>query len=435
MPIYEEEGKVTREELYELRRYNKCKECGARLDVFLDHDTGKAFLGCTDWPRSHHEGIEREASRYEQQGIEALNIITRREIMAQDYGEVKTKALTKYIGVVSLTKPQAKEILVSVYPNAPEEEITRAVILCASYGLNPLMKHIFLIKFNRWNKGHTEIIGEDWVTVMGIKAKRLLSSRRGNYSYTDGTPRVMTEQEQRTTFGETDASKLWVMTKVKDPQTGAEAVGYGFWPKDSTPQGTDKGNTQFNMAAIRSESQALDRLRPGEMPEGIEVVPEEAVIEGEFKEVTEETKEEPDSKEHWCEEHNCAFELKKSRFGSFYSHKLPGKNNYCKESDQEKKKAAASKAQPHIPESTRELPSDEPNPPPEAKAEESKQPKSERDPDTLKTLNDLYKACNEDFKLQPADVVKELGVSSQSDISDTPADCYRKIAAVRQESG
>jgi len=54
-----------------------------------------------------------------------------------------------------------------------------------------------------------------------------------------------------------------------------------------------------------------------------------------------------------------------------------------------------------------------------------------RDPKTLKTITELMKACNEDFKLQPNDVVKELGYNSQSDISETPAECYRKIASTR----
>jgi hypothetical protein len=57
--------------------------------------------------------------------------------------------------------------------------------------------------------------------------------------------------------------------------------------------------------------------------------------------------------------------------------------------------------------------------------------KPQRDPETIRTLNELYKACNADWGLQPKDVLKELGVSSQNDISDTPANCYRQLKAVR----
>lgn len=328
--------------------------------------------------------------------------------MEQELGKETTKALDKYMGVVSLTKPQAKEILLAVFPEAPESEITRAMILCANYGLNPLMKHVFLIPFNKGKENET------WVTVIGIKAKRLLASRRGPYSYIDDTPRVMTDVEQKKVFGQLEPDKLWVITKGRDPATGAEAVGYGFWPKNKEPYGTDKGNTSFNMAAIRSESQMVDRLRPGEMPEGIEVVPEElaeGAIEAEYRVVEEKPSAEQKeaAKEHWCEEHNCAFVLKKSRFGNFYAHKIKG--GWCNE----KKKAEASKEE-----------SSQAEPEPEL---EPKKP--QRDPYTIKTLNELYKACNEDFKLQPDQVIAELGVSSQTDISDTPEECYRKIAAVR----
>ncbi len=416
MPIYEEEGRLTKEDLLELTKRNQCKECGQRLDVFLDLDAHKAFLACTDWHRSHHEGIERPASRYDMEGLASLNIPTRREIMNREYGQAKTKALDKYMGVVSLTKPQAKEILVAVFPEAPESEITRAMILCANYGLNPLMKHVFLIPFNRKKNG--VVVGTDWVTVLGIKAKRLLASRRGPYSYIEGTPRVMTKEEQIKTFGQYEPDKLWVITKGKDPATGAEAVGHGFWPKNKEPYGTDKGNTAFNMATIRSESQMVDRLRPGEMPEGIDVVPEE-VIDAQFT-VKEEPAPSPESeeapKEHWCEEHNCQYERKVRGTSVWYAHKLPD-GKWCNEKDKAKVSKNEVATQP------------EPSPEPTESTAELK--KVARDPSTIKTLNDLYKVCNADFNLQPDQVIADLGVSTQSDISDTPSDCYLKIAAVR----
>lgn len=174
----------------------------------------------------------------------------------------------KYVGQATLQKVELREIIVSLFPEAPELEMARAIMLCASYGLNPLNKHVFLIPFNKGKPN------EAWATVMGIKAKRLLASRRGPFSYMDGTPRVMTEQERMSTFGQLDTDRLWVITKLRDPKTGAEAVGYGFWLFEDELRGANKGNSEFNMASIRSESQALDRLRPGEMPQGIEAVDE-----------------------------------------------------------------------------------------------------------------------------------------------------------------
>jgi len=52
-----------------------------------------------------------------------------------------------------------------------------------------------------------------------------------------------------------------------------------------------------------------------------------------------------------------------------------------------------------------------------------------RDPESLKSINDLYKACNEDFGMQPAEVVKELGYTAQADISMSPSECYVQIKA------
>jgi hypothetical protein len=58
-------------------------------------------------------------------------------------------------------------------------------------------------------------------------------------------------------------------------------------------------------------------------------------------------------------------------------------------------------------------------------------PQYKRDPASIKTLNDLMRACFQDFKMQPAAVVKELGHKSQSEITEVPAECYKTIAAVK----
>jgi hypothetical protein len=56
----------------------------------------------------------------------------------------------------------------------------------------------------------------------------------------------------------------------------------------------------------------------------------------------------------------------------------------------------------------------------------------QRDSQTIKTFGDLYTACREDKNLQNRQAVwAELGVNSQEEITETPAECYRKIAAVR----
>lgn len=204
--------------------------------------------------------------------------------MEQKVGVAKSQMLAKYAGVTSLDRVGAREVINTVFPDAPEEEIARAVLLCVNYQLNPLMNHVYLIPFQRREGGR--VVGTDWATIIGRGAKRLMASRRGPYSYIENTPRVMTKEEQIATFGEYDEDKLYCITKLQDPKTGATAVGYGFWPKTkpaynkpservpNQPKGTDKGNSMFNMAAGRSETQALDRLRPGEMPMNLPVMDE-----------------------------------------------------------------------------------------------------------------------------------------------------------------
>ena len=274
MPLYEDQN-TTREDLFELRKRNRCKQCGGMLNVFLDRETGLAFLACNDWPRTHHQGIAREA----EPPFEP-NIATRREIMVEEIGEAKATALEKYQGVVSLTREQAIYVLQTMWPEAPEVEVIKAAMVCAQYGLNPLWRHIFLIPFKKRNK-KGEVIGVEWRIIRGIGADRLMAQRRHHFSYLDLSPRRMTEDEQTKIRGEVDNSKIWAITKLKDMDTGAEAMGIGSWPVGEEPHGVEKGNTKLNMACIHSERQALDRQYPGEMPQGVEVM-DEKYIEGDY---------------------------------------------------------------------------------------------------------------------------------------------------------
>jgi len=344
--------------------------------------------------------------------------------LEKEQGREASRALATIPKQGQLTQPQAEHILSLVYPGVPKDEIIRCAILCRDFGLHPLMKEVYIIGFK--NKSG----GVDYTTVIGISASRKMAAdRKGAYSFLDGTPRAATPEEIIKQYGKNSDEERnnLISICVLRGERGNEATGFGLWPKEKVPYGTDKGNTGRNMANIRSERPAYSRL-PGAALPPIEVIDEAyaevpdigrvntstgEIIEGEARAL--EPEDAPSlahqPKEHWCSEHNCAFELKKSRYGSFYAHKKP-EGGWCNE----KKKAEASKGEA-VAIATEQ---DEPEPGPE------------RDPTTIKTLNELYKACNEDFKLQPAQVIAELGVSSQSDISDTPEECYRKIAAVRK---
>ena len=271
MPYYLESD--NRELLGKLRFTQVCAECGSPLEALYDIDKHLPYLVCS---KVHgHEGIgkpnKKEDNSYEG-GLRQMVQVER------EHGFDKARQLTQYQGVTSLTRPQAIEILETIWPDAPAPDKLAAAILCSSYGLNPLAGHVFLIPFKDKSGQKT------WARVWGIKAKRLLASRKGGYSYLDMTPRLMTEKEQIKVWGEVDQNNLCYMTHLADMQTGAEVYGYGKWPKSQIPYGTDKGNSQANMASIRSESQALDRLRPAEMPTGFAIA-DEQYIEGEGREV------------------------------------------------------------------------------------------------------------------------------------------------------
>lgn len=364
MPVYESDT-ITLEELKKLRKQNVCAICGGWLNLFFDTQSSLVFLACNDWLRTHHEGIAR-LSEYRE-----LNIPTWREKMEKQIGAEKTNKLVKYQGITSLTRPQAMEIMETIWPGAPALDKVAVAILCSDYGLNPLANHVFLIPFK-----------EKWVRVWGIKAKRLLASRKGDYSYLDMTPRLMTEEEQVKVWGAVDQNNLCFMTHLKDMKSAAEAYGYGKWPLEEKPYGTDKGNSQANMASIRSESQALDRLRPAEMPTGFAIADEQyieakvidtttgEIIEGEVKEIKAEAEPTP----------------------------------VTPESKTEGIKTEASSSPPSKP---------------------------KRDEAAIKTFTDLCKACKADFNLTPQQVLAERNISSWTESTETSAAAYRAIAKVR----
>jgi hypothetical protein len=210
--------------------------------------------------------------------------------MTLTHGKETAIALRPLSSIARLSQEQAMTILDTIWPDAPRIEKLKAAMLCHDYKLNPLKKHVALIKFK-----NTKNNDYDWVVVTSIDVDRLAASRRGRYAYIDNTPRIMTNREQETIFGKVDVALTWAICKLKDTK-GGEVVGYGNWQKGKDPYGTDKGNTALNMAFIRAERQALRKLFPSEMPsdiEGVETmdseyIPDDAkeVIEGEVRDIS-----------------------------------------------------------------------------------------------------------------------------------------------------
>ena len=274
------------ENLKKLRHFNVCAVCGRQLYAYYDVKTKQTYLAC---PTPGHEGIARE---YTAPREDYESNIRREMELVNEHGLQAGKELASIPKQGQLTQVQAEHILSLVYPGVPKEEIIRCAILCRDFGLHPLMKEVYIIPFGQGEK-------KTWATVLGINATRKLMALRGTYSYTDNTPRIMTDEEQERIFGEVDGENIVAITKLRT-KDGLEAPGYGRWPKSKEPYGMDKGNTKANMAFIRSERNAFGRLSPDALPPDVEIIDESYVdlpnvgkvgtvtgeiIEGESKEI------------------------------------------------------------------------------------------------------------------------------------------------------
>jgi len=243
---------------------NVCQECSGRLSIAWGGDG--YILRCTH--DITHKGISREPVTNYFPGSHVAGI------PKKEYGELESKhgtevttALAQIQSRAILNKEQATFLVQTLWGDAPAIEKAKAVALCVNYQLNPLMKHVYLVGYRRKDGN-----GKDWSMMLGIQANRLIASRQGRFSYIDNSPRLMNEEEQKSIFGDVSTSDYRAICKLRDCTDDTTAQGYGVWPKSNQPKGTDKGNTPQNMAFVRAERQALDRLRPGEMPQNVEVI-------------------------------------------------------------------------------------------------------------------------------------------------------------------
>jgi len=378
MPVYESEI-LTHDEMQKMAKYKKC-QCGGALLVAWSANHSSYMLRCAS--DLNHDEFVRPAhiSNYDLPGYNMPGVMKRKEReLVTKYGEEKTTAMVRAGGgnaLALLDEVQAKDIILTIWPKAPPVEIKKAALICAQYGLNPLMKHIYLIPF-----------GNAWTTVMGIKASRIIARRAGAYAYLDDTPRIMTREEQIRIMGEVDDTRIWAITKLKST-TGNTAQGIGSWPKDKQPQGTDKGNTKLNMAMIRSERQALERLFPDSLPDSVDVGDERFVeVDGGQVDTTTGEIIKPLEERQEIEE-TAAIEAEFTEQATAVSE-------------------------------------------PETKAQDKKL----KSPNDIKSFGDLYEACIRQwpstFKTSK-DVLREIGVSSQAEVAQTPGEVYATILSIRQ---
>jgi hypothetical protein len=240
-----------------------CAECGGGLTTPWSPILHKTILVC---------GKDRSHTGYRKpdEGLDRLIQMKAGEEEIKNYligKECRMK--TNTLLPVVQTEEQAARLVRRCWPGAPDADVTRAAIVCFKYNLDPLMKHIYLLPFKT-------ATGYKWELVMGIRASRIITHRHTPFTYADG-PRAMNEEEQKKIIGKVDEStRFWAICYLKDIKTGQSVPGYGFIDRASPIHGTDKGNSFENMAFIRAERNALDRLAPEVLPD-IETVDDKFV--------------------------------------------------------------------------------------------------------------------------------------------------------------
>jgi len=273
MPITEKE--MTYEEMKAViaNPQNKCQDCGGGLSIAWggSHGYDTHILRClTDIT---HAGYAREKKEIMYPGSH-VGGIPRKEYGAleEKHGQEATRALAVHSTKTALTRRDATEIVETLWPGAPEIEKTKAIALCVNYQLNPLMRHVYLVGYNKYNDKR-EVIGQEWSIQVGIQANRLIASRNKDrpFGYAHDTPRLMTDEEELRYYKKADATKVRAITVLVDREH-LEARGIGQINRDASIKGQEKGNSHENMACIRSERAALDRMCPGEMPQNVEII-------------------------------------------------------------------------------------------------------------------------------------------------------------------
>jgi len=249
--------------------------------VHLDKKTGNFAERIID--KSEIKKLFDQFLYMKEQAMPETGEVNIKEVSSMTMNPAQTKAVARVARderslAVSEKQAAALDILRTSYPDAPEVEIKAAAIICATYDGDPLMGDIFLIPYKDKDKGTVT-----WSRVCSIKFKRKLGQRVSPFTYLDDTPRMLSEAEGVKIYGKRWASfskgKIVAITKLRDLATGKTSQGVGTWPESAGVIGAIKGNTQENMAFIRSESQAIERLN-------ITAVPQMDVIDERFVDTT-----------------------------------------------------------------------------------------------------------------------------------------------------
>jgi len=259
-------SELTEKEKIKLRKKYVCADCGEWVSYWMEFITdkgivnsGRTYIACHHHKANQHEGVAREFIPPDER-----NNLARRESMDTSLVSVNQALAERNLPTTgTMNESQALQVCRVYWPKAPDNNIQAAAYLCRDYGLHPGANHIYLIPYAIKDRDNN-VTGYRWEMIWSIAAKRLVTMRvKGQYSYIDDTPRIMSEAEQIKIFGAVDKQKIRAITKLQNMQ-GMEVSGHGEIGTGASLKGGDKGNSLLNMAMVRSESRALDRL-PGNM--------------------------------------------------------------------------------------------------------------------------------------------------------------------------
>ena len=265
---------LTDKQLNKLRSKYVCPGCGEWVNYWREKD-GQVYLACHRHSTNHHEGVAKEFTPPDDRIT-----LARRELMETGIMNVNQALAERNLPTAGvMNESQALQVCRVYWPDAPDTNIQAAAYLCRDYGLHPGANHVYLVAYNKKDQ-NGKVIGKSWEMIWSIAAKRLVAMRiKGQYSYLDDTPRIMSDEEEIKIFGAVDKSKVRAITKLRNMH-GMEVSGHGEINASATVKGVDKGNSLLNMAMVRSESRALDRL-PGNI-----TLPKMEAIDPEYAEDT-----------------------------------------------------------------------------------------------------------------------------------------------------
>jgi phage recombination protein Bet len=348
--------------------------------------------------------------------------------------KAQEKAVVQWKGeVITISFRDVKSL---ICPLATDQETAVFLKTCQSLNLNPFAGEIYLIKYSEKDKAATVIAIDSYLKAAetndnctGHEAGIILKDSAGKLEFREGS--FLLEEEKDKLVGgwakvyRRDREKPFYMAVNK-----AECLRYTrdghltqFWTVEKQPSMLRK--TALKRALVEAFPQlfagAYSTAEFEEIPEGELPPAYEKAGEANWKKWWARQKDKgltPNDvhnilsisslKEDWIEKGRTLEEAE-----DIINKALENLNKV-------KAKPEKAKPVPIIEEPTEGLvPPDKP-------------PKPKRDPQTIKNFGDLYTACKEDFNMDRQAVWKELGVSSQADITELPSDCFRRIAAVRQ---